>query len=120
MGGLDREAAKAALSGFVFGRKLTSNQIELQTLLSIISLRVDGSKWRDYVFRRTDLHPSGIDALFDDHAAEPFLSALRRFARTRREHSRISKLVQETQPVAQVRGVQRHCDVAGLLTIGAL
>lgn len=76
--GLDRGAAKAALASFMNGKPLTANRIEFTNLL-INHLAQRG--WIDpgqlFSSPFTDLHPHGIDGLFDDTSTVTLLSALK-------------------------------------------
>jgi type I restriction enzyme, R subunit len=65
--GLDREAAKNALSGFLRDRNLTANQIEFTNLI-INHLAARGwiSPAQLYDSPFTDIHPHGVDGVFDD------------------------------------------------------
>lgn len=75
--GLDRQAAKNALSGFMQGRSLTANQIEFVNLIiNHLALRgwIDVSLLYDSPF--TDVHPHGIDGIFDDSSTLRLISIL--------------------------------------------
>ena len=76
--GLDREAAKAALSGFLSGKALTANQIEFTNL---IINHLSSKGWIElaklYASPYTAIHPYGIDGLFDEQSTVELLSALR-------------------------------------------
>jgi type I restriction enzyme R subunit len=75
--GLDREAAKSALSSFIQAKNLTANQIEFTNLI-VNHLASRG--WIDptslYGSPFTDLHPYGVSGLFNDQATAALLSAL--------------------------------------------
>ena len=75
--GLDREAAKSALSLFLSGKTLTANQIEFTNLV-VNHLVAQG--WINvvklYSSPFTDIHPHGVEGLFDDETTESLLSAL--------------------------------------------
>ena len=75
--GLDREAAKAALSGFVSGKVLTANQIEFTNL---IINHLSSKGWIElaklYASPYTDVHPYGVDGLFDEHSTLLLVAAL--------------------------------------------
>ncbi len=64
--GLDREAAKAAMAGFIAGKALSANQLEFVNLV-VDHLTAHGvvPPARLYESPFTDLSPSGPDALFD-------------------------------------------------------
>jgi type I restriction enzyme R subunit len=75
--GLDREAAKEALGGFVQGKTLTASQIEF------ISLVIDHLTMRGFVpLERlygspfTDLDPQGVDGVFPSDQADALVSIL--------------------------------------------
>ncbi len=75
--GLDREAAKAALSGFMSGKILTANQIEFTNL---IINHLSSKGWielaRLYASPYTDVHPYGVDGLFDEQSTLVLVAAL--------------------------------------------
>lgn len=75
--GLDREAAKGALSEFLKGRNLTANQIEFTNLI-INHLAVRGwiSPAQLYDSPFTDIHPHGVDGVFDDPSTQALISVL--------------------------------------------
>lgn len=75
--GLDREAAKAALSAFTQGKNLTANQIEFTNLIiNHLSSRGWIELARLYSSPFTDIHPHGIDGLFDEASTLALISAL--------------------------------------------
>lgn len=75
--GLDREAAKTALSGFMNGKNLTANQIEFTNLvINHLSSRGWIELARLYTSPFTDIHPHGIDGLFDEPSTLALISAL--------------------------------------------
>lgn len=71
--GMDRAAAKAAFAGFLNGRKLTANQIELMDMV-VEHLTENGvmPAGRLYESPYTDLSPSGIEGLFNEDATTEF------------------------------------------------
>ena len=75
--GLDRAVAKSALSSFVQGKTLTGNQIEFTNLI-INHLASRG--WIElaklYTSPFTDIHPHGVDGLFDETTTLALISAL--------------------------------------------
>jgi type I restriction enzyme, R subunit len=75
--GMDREAAKAALSGFTQGKTLTANQIEFTNL---IINHLSSRGWIEvgtlYQSPFTDLHPRGIEGLFDEPSILTLMSEL--------------------------------------------
>jgi type I site-specific restriction endonuclease len=75
--GLDREAAKAALSGFMKGKNPTANQIEFLNLtINHLSSRGWIELARLYTSPLTDIHPHGVDGLFDESTTLALISAL--------------------------------------------
>jgi type I restriction enzyme R subunit len=75
--GLDREAAKAALSAFTQGKNLTANQIEFTNLIiNHLSSRGWIELARLYSSPFTDIHPHGVDGLFDEASTLALISAL--------------------------------------------
>ena len=76
--GMNREAAKDAFAGFLRDRTLTANQIEFTNLV-INHLAVRGwiNEPQLYESPYTDLHPHGIDGLFDDPSTRMMMSILR-------------------------------------------
>jgi type I restriction enzyme R subunit len=77
--GLDREAAKAALSGFVGGKALTANQIEFVNLL-VEHLTAHGALDAGVLYESpfTDVAPLGPDDLFPGTPVAPLVEALER------------------------------------------
>jgi type I restriction enzyme R subunit len=75
--GLDREAAKSALSDFVKGKTLTANQIEF---VNLIINHLSSRGWIElaklYTSPFTDIHPHGIEGLFDEQSTLALISAL--------------------------------------------
>ena len=75
--GLDREAAKRAFHGFSEGKALTANQIEF---VNLIIDHLARSGWvapaQLYESPFTDLHPHGVDGVFDDVRVQEMLSIL--------------------------------------------
>lgn len=75
--GLDREAAKAALSTFMQGKNLTANQIEFTNLIiNHLSSRGWIELAKLYTSPFTDIHPHGIEGLFDEPTTLALISAL--------------------------------------------
>jgi type I restriction enzyme R subunit len=75
--GLDREAAKAALSQFLVGKTLSANQIEFTNLVvNHLSSRgwIELARLYDSPF--IDLHPHGVEGVFDEQATLALISAL--------------------------------------------
>jgi type I site-specific restriction endonuclease len=75
--GMDREAAKVAVSHFMQGRLMTANQIEFTNpVISHLASR----GWIDlpqlYASPFTDLHPHGIDGIFDDGSTQAWIAML--------------------------------------------
>jgi type I restriction enzyme R subunit len=77
--GLDREAAKAALAGFLTGKTLGANQIEFVNLI-VNHLTEHGvmEARRLYESPFTDLTPSGPEGLFSEHAVGELIAILDR------------------------------------------
>ena len=75
--GLDREAAKGALSGFLNGRTWTASQIEFVNLI-VNHLTQHGvmEAARLYESPFTDLTPHGPDGLFSTMQVDALLAAL--------------------------------------------
>ena len=75
--GLDREAAKAALSGFLSGKTLSGNQIEFT---SLVINHLSSKGWIElaklYASPYTDIHPFSVDGVFDEQSTLELLSAL--------------------------------------------
>jgi type I restriction enzyme, R subunit len=75
--GLDREAAKEALSSFMKGKNLTGNQIEFTNLIiNHLSSRGWIELAKLYTSPFTDIHPHGIEGLFDEPTTLALISAL--------------------------------------------
>jgi type I restriction enzyme R subunit len=80
--GMDREAAKVALSGFMTGKNFTANQIEFTNLIiNHLSSRgwIELAKLYNSPF--TDIHPHGIEGLFDEPTTLALISALQNIRR---------------------------------------
>jgi type I restriction enzyme, R subunit len=77
--GLDREAAKEALAGFLKGRTATANQIEFLNLI-VNHLTEHGVLEPALLYESpfTDLTPQGPDGLFDSRQVDELLAALER------------------------------------------
>ena len=74
---MKREAAKAALSKFLSGKTLTANQIEVTNLIiNHLSLKGGIERAKLYDLPYTDIHPYGINGLFDDQSTVELLSVL--------------------------------------------
>ena len=75
--GLDRAAAKEAFAGFIAGRALTANQIELVDMI-VDHLTENGAMdaARLYESPYTDLSPSGVDGVLPEAAVDEVLSIL--------------------------------------------
>jgi type I restriction enzyme R subunit len=75
--GLNREAAKAAFSSFLGSNRLNANQIEFTNL---IINHVTARGWIElpqlYASPFTDLHPHGVDGIFDNASALALISVL--------------------------------------------
>jgi type I restriction enzyme R subunit len=75
--GLDREAAKTALSDFMKDKNLTANQIEFTNLIiNHLSSRGWIELARLYSSPFTDIHPHGVDGLFDEQSTLALIAAL--------------------------------------------
>ncbi len=75
--GLDREAAKRALSGFMQSEKMTANQIEFTNLIvNHLAMRGVIELARLYESPFTDVHPFGLEGLFPESATLALLAAL--------------------------------------------
>ena len=81
--GLDREAAKLALAGFIAGRNLSANQIEFVNLV-IDHLTEHGTMPAERLYESPfiDLSPLGPDGLFDSESVDTLISALRQIRET--------------------------------------
>ncbi len=75
--GLDRAAAKEAFAGFLTGRALSGNQIELVNMI-VEHLTENGvmDANRLYESPYTDLSPLGVECLFGPEAVDELLSVL--------------------------------------------
>jgi type I restriction enzyme R subunit len=75
--GLDREAAKAALADFMRAKTLTANQIEfINLIINYLSQRGWIELARLYASPFTDVHPHGVDGLFDEPSTLALIAAL--------------------------------------------
>lgn len=75
--GLDREAAKEALSTFLQGKTLTANQIEFTNLvIDHLTARGFMPLERLYDSPFTDLSPQGVDGVFTSEQADELIEAL--------------------------------------------
>jgi type I restriction enzyme R subunit len=81
--GLDRQAAKAALSQFLNGKTLTANQIEFTNL---VVNHLESQGWIEiaklYSSPFTDIHPHGVEGLFDERSTTSLLAALQSVKRS--------------------------------------
>ena len=75
--GLDREAAKKALGGFLGGKTLRANQIELVNLI-IDHLTDHGSMAARLLYDSpyTDFSPRGVDGVFESKEVDELVSVL--------------------------------------------
>jgi len=80
---MDRAAAKEAFAGFIAGRSLTANQIELVDMI-VEHLTENGvmDAGRLYESPYTDLNPLGVDGLFSQAAVEEVFVILEDVRRT--------------------------------------
>ena len=80
--GMDREAAKAALAGFLADRKLGANQIEFVNLI-IDHLTEHGAMEAALLYELpfTDLTPKGPDGLFSSAQVDALIDALAQIRR---------------------------------------
>lgn len=77
--GLDREAAKAAMAGFMAGKNPNANQIEFINLVVEHLTEqgvLDAARLYDPPF--TDVAPTGPDAMFNGFGSESLLESLDR------------------------------------------
>jgi type I restriction enzyme R subunit len=81
--GMDRAAAKEAFAGFIAGKSLTANQIELVDMI-VEHLTENGvmDAGRLYESPYTDLNPLGVDGLFSQAAVEEVFAILEDVRRT--------------------------------------
>jgi type I restriction enzyme R subunit len=77
--GLDREAAKNAMAGFLAGKTATANQIEFLNLI-VNHLTEHGVMDPALLYESpfTDLTPQGPDGLFDSTQVDQLVAALER------------------------------------------
>ena len=75
--GLDREAAKKALGGFLAGKTLRANQIEFLNLI-IDHLTEHGSMEARLLYDSpyTDFSPRGVDGVFESKEVDELVSIL--------------------------------------------
>ena len=80
--GLDREAAKAALAGFLVGKALSANQIEFVNLI-VDQLTEHGAMDVAMLYESpfTDLTPKGPDGLFSSAQVDELIGALAQIRR---------------------------------------
>jgi type I restriction enzyme R subunit len=81
--GLDRQAAKEALAGFLGGKTLTANQIEFVNLI-VNHLTEHGVMEETMLYQSpfTDVTPQGPEGLFSSHEVDELMAALDGIRRT--------------------------------------
>ena len=81
--GLDRQAAKEALAGFLSGKTLGANQIEFVNLI-VNHLTEHGVMEAAMLYESpfTDLTPRGPDGLFSSAQVDELMAAIERVRRT--------------------------------------
>jgi type I restriction enzyme R subunit len=81
--GLDREAAKLALAGFMADRNLGADQIEFVNLI-VNHLTEHGVMAAERLYESPfiDLSPLGPDGLFDSDSVDALIGALRQIRQT--------------------------------------
>lgn len=81
--GLDREAAKDAMAGFIVGKVLTANQIEFVNLI-VNHLTEHGTMEASLLYESpfTDITPQGPDGLFTSEQVDELIEVLARVKAT--------------------------------------
>jgi type I restriction enzyme R subunit len=81
--GMDREAAKTALAGFIAGRTLSGNQLDFVNLI-VDHLTEHGvmEPARLYESPFTDITPRGPEGLFDSKTIDELIATLEQDRRT--------------------------------------